>query len=58
LTALNLLPSIATSSPPKSSSLLHKRVNSQHTRFMAFLLSFLKSAIVSKSGLSFLKQPY
>jgi transposase len=53
-TALNLLPSIATSSPPNKSRCLHRKTNSLHTFFIASALSFLKSAMVLKSGESFL----
>ena len=37
----------------KRSSFLQSRINSLHTLFMACLLSFLKSAIVLKSGANF-----
>jgi hypothetical protein len=53
LTAQNLLPSTATSSPPNKLSFLHNKVNSWHTFFSPTILSFLKSDIVLKSGLRF-----
>src|SRR3989304_10325392 len=52
-TALNLLPSIPTTSPPKRSSCLKKKTNDLNNFFIASGLSFRKSAIVLKSGVRF-----
>src|SRR2546423_8278781 len=52
LTALNLLPSIATLASLNSSRRRHSTTNSRQTLRMASPLSFRKSAIVLKSGIA------
>ena len=52
LTALNLLPSIATIASENSFRSRHMTMNSRHTLRIALPLSLRKSAIVLKSGVS------
>ncbi len=49
-TALNLLPSMATSVSVRRFSFLHSSTNSRHTSRIASPLSLRKSAMVLKSG--------
>lgn len=50
LTALSLLPSIATNACENTFIFLHDATNWQHTVVIAFPLSLRKSAMVLKSG--------
>ena len=49
-TARNLLPSIASSSPPNNSNCRHSNVNDRATALSGWRLSLRKSAMVLKSG--------